>query len=530
PLVASWASTVRTVGVAEGSSPRQQAEAAPACRAGALPCPPRPSLPGRDLPWRAETFPGGGEGLAVAEIAGIFEDAADDGAGAVKNPAEKWLPAAGEAGDTAGKAFASRGSLCADAGPSHRDARARVDRCALGSASRTSARHPALSATPRITMLKRLDVDNYRTLVDFSLEPPATSVLVGENGTGKTAIWEVLAALQDILVHGAAVEDTFKPTTVTRWGSSNDQTIRIELERPDGDPFRYELVVRHDREKQRVAIAKESLHVGAQLLFDSGPQGVHLYGDKPTKGNAAARAKIPFRRSRSFISELEPRADNKLTVAFRELVASIWLLKLDPPRMASVSKAEETWLERDGTNFAGWYRDFAQREEDKTTALRDELGAVLHGFVRFKNELAGGTARELRVICRTPEGEDYPVTFEELSDGQRSLVVLYALLHAVLPGPALLVLDEPENFVALAEIEPWLVAFNSAAEGRSWQRIVISHNPALIDFMAADMALEATRERGGPTRVAPLEIDLSEGLRASEILALGRDDAEGAAE
>src|ERR1035438_8231016 len=48
--------------------------------------------------------------------------------------------------------------------------------------------------------------------------------------------------------------------------------------------------------------------------------------------------------------------------------------------------------------------------------------------------------------------------FNELSEGQRCLICLYAILHFVLAKGHTAILDEPDNFVSLREIQPWLMA------------------------------------------------------------------------
>jgi predicted ATPase len=372
-------------------------------------------------------------------------------------------------------------------------------------------------------VLKRLEVDNYRTLVGFVFEPPESAVIVGENGAGKTALLSVLAGIRSIVVGGVSIEIPFPTSDVTRWSDEPLQTFALEVTDAK-EHFRYELVLAHDRARELVAIQREQLRAGEDIVYEVNDEGVLLHSDMTP---SAALLRIPFDRRRSFLPSLEPRPEYRRILAFRDLIADFWLFKLDPLAIHSMSKRAEEWLEEDGSNFAGWYSDFSQREEEKAAALRQELGEVLHGFVRFKNARTGGMVRELRAVFEASTGKDYEVSLDELSDGQRALAVLYAVLHAMPYGPALLVIDELENFVSLAELQPWLAKLDEHAEGKPWQRLILSHNPIVIDYLAADAALEMTRPHGGASQIAPLDIDLSEGLRASEVLVLGTsDDAE----
>lgn len=368
-------------------------------------------------------------------------------------------------------------------------------------------------------MLERLYADNYRTLVNFRFEPPRFSVVVGENGAGKTALWEVLCGLQDVIVQGASVADAFPTSTLTRWDTRSEQRLAVDL-RDGDDTFHYELTLHHDREKEAVSVAHEGLAVDGATLYESDAGEARLYGDLTTD---KPRTAIAFDRRRSFLSAIEPRPDNKRIVRFRSLVQRFWLFKLDPPRMASVSKSEKEWLERSGENFASWYRAFVQ-EGVENARLMDELKNVLPGFSALRSAPTGGSSRELRAVFGQSPDPSYELAFHELSDGQRALVVLYAALHAP-AGPALLVVDEPENFVALSEIQPWLAHVSKSVEEKDHQVILMSHHPEVIDYVAAEAALQMYRPRGGITQIAPLDVDLDEGLRASEVVAMGRADA-----
>ena len=82
-------------------------------------------------------------------------------------------------------------------------------------------------------------------------------------------------------------------------------------------------------------------------------------------------------------------------------------------------------------------------------------------------------------------------------------------------------IDEPDNFVALREIQPWLVNAKDAVEDNDSQLWVISHNPELIDYLAADHGVQFYRDEGGPVRTRRFEWKDSDVLKPSEIVARG---------
>ncbi|MGH9764014.1 MAG: AAA family ATPase, partial [Blastocatellia bacterium] len=119
----------------------------------------------------------------------------------------------------------------------------------------------------------------------------------------------------------------------------------------------------------------------------------------------------------------------------------------------------------------------------------------------------------------------YEVSFDELSDGERATIILYSLLMDAEAGPRTLLLDEPENFVGLQLIQPWLVELADAIRDKG-QLFLISHNPEVIDYLAADHTLFFERPGGGPSRVRANPFDRDNGIKASELVGRGLLDAE----
>ena len=79
-------------------------------------------------------------------------------------------------------------------------------------------------------------------------------------------------------------------------------------------------------------------------------------------------------------------------------------------------------------NFVSWYRYIFPENQNKLTQLTQSLQEILDGFISFKLEPISEKAVILKLIFKTEESEqNIEYTFEELSDGQKVLVVLYSL-------------------------------------------------------------------------------------------------------
>ena len=145
----------------------------------------------------------------------------------------------------------------------------------------------------------------------------------------------------------------------------------------------------------------------------------------------------------------------------------------------------------------------------------------MQGFEALDAKEAGLDVRVLQATFSGPSGRKIDLPFHELSEGQRALVALYVLLHCAVGEDRLLLIDEPDNFIALAEIQPWLLKLLDRVDETNGQVMLVSHHPELLDQLAAQGGVLFERTGGGETRVRPFEPPEDSGLKASEIIARG---------
>jgi predicted ATPase len=190
---------------------------------------------------------------------------------------------------------------------------------------------------------------------------------------------------------------------------------------------------------------------------------------------------------------------------FKNWIATLHCLELNPHTMSKLTEHEELEPASDMSNFASWYRHVSQERADYASKLQDDLSRIIPGFESLDLTLAGASSRILAAKIAFPSAVNpragYPIAFDELSDGQRVLIVLYALLNFMVDGNTCLFLDEPENYIAIPEIQPWLMELRDRIEDRGGQVILISHHPEIIDYLAPELGLEFERAGPGPVRV-----------------------------
>lgn len=370
-------------------------------------------------------------------------------------------------------------------------------------------------------MIESVYVDNYKCFGNTEIDDlQSFNLLIGENGTGKTALFEVLSLLKDLVIEEEKVDSLLPSSTLTRWENRSTQTFELII-RGNGALYKYRLEVEHDRDRDLRRINVEKLTFDGSPLFTFEDGEVQLYRDDSSEGPA-----YPFDWGRSALATVMPRHDNKRLTWFKERLDDIHILRIEPFLMEGKSKEEATAPSPGLENFPSWYRHVSQEHPQRQIQFFEDLEQSIAGFERLTMPSNGGDTRTMKVsIQHGPKDKDgkseATYTFDELSDGQRTIVALYAIMRFTLREDVTLCIDEPENYLALAEIQPWLLEMEMASQDENAQTLLISHHPELIDLLALEKGLLFSRSNVGPVRTHPVDIEEVGDVTVSDFIARG---------
>jgi len=367
-------------------------------------------------------------------------------------------------------------------------------------------------------MLTRLYATNYRCLVNFELKPTRKQLLIGLNGSGKTTALDVLALLRDFAARGLPCEERFVGRTKTAWQDVAEQRFEIEVQ-GNGGTYLYTLVVDEWPHPIRPRVTLETLEFDKKPLFRFQGGRIGLFNDSQ---RPSPSVEFHFDWHRSGLAAVDTgRQDNRKLTWFKQWLGRLTHVQINPWAMSARSEREARDLSRDMGNFADWYRHLRQESGNAVYEAMAALREFIPGLESLDAKEAGLDVRVVQAAIRSPKGKIAETAFSELSEGQRALIALYMLAYcAVLPDSTLLI-DEPDNFVALAEIQPWLVKLLDRVDEQNAQVMLVSHHPELLDQLAGSGGILFERPGGAETRVSHFAPPDDTGLRPSEIIARG---------
>ena len=380
-------------------------------------------------------------------------------------------------------------------------------------------------------MIVRFYADNFRCLINFELELDQTNIFLGPNGSGKTSVFDALRKIQNLTVRGARIVDEFPQRDLSCLRSDN-QVQQFELEMiVDQDSYEYMLKMVHDLDRNRMWIDQEMLRHNKNPLFVFEKGIARLYRDDYSRESS-----YQFDLTRSGIGFLHAHPDNKKLTRFKTELTNTAIVSPCPPLFKSetrtVTGTDGAFFDPLMQNFVEWYWSVAQKNIGSVVRLFEELKEVLPGFESLGMVESGENARVLKAAFHSRAGDQRlnRYSFGQLSDGQRFLVALYALLHLVEDDHLAaghrrsLFIDEPDNYLSLREVQPWLAQVVDACGESLEQAVIISHHPKTIDYLAGATGRWFSRDGEGPVRAGSEPKFSTGGLSLSEAIARGWEE------
>ena len=327
-------------------------------------------------------------------------------------------------------------------------------------------------------MIRRIRVQNFKSLEDTSVDLGDVTVLVGRSGTGKTNFVMAIGFLRDYLYFGKPqnpkqLSDWNRLLPATKPNAETSFEVEFDVKGIE-EAFTY-CVALHQRGHLK-QVARESLRLGHEVLFAQAerkwevePKLIPL----PQPGQPAI-GQIPS------ISEV--------VIAYTALTTAIGCYDFPATVLGEVDQQAGTsisGLNDDAGNYLQTLRNIVSNLQDlnvrrSMTAtlqrLNSSISAVeLHSIQQPKNVVVGHKLGDKTLT----------LTLAQESGGFRRLFAHLLALYQ-LPPKQTLVFEEPENGIYPGALELLADEFKAAPSAGRGQVILTTHSPGLLDHFSAD--------------------------------------------
>jgi len=360
-------------------------------------------------------------------------------------------------------------------------------------------------------MLTRFYANNYRTLVAFDIRFDAMAVFCGANGTGKSSMFDAIRFIRDLATGKSILGDLGSdgPNVVstldfTIWMKSSSQEFEVEFD-IDGQQLAYTIHLEQTASKEP-RITKEIARCNSRELYTRDLNGVKF-------GN---RSGFPLDWRQAALPSIQSANDSWKEIGLlQSAFANLIILQPNVKEFEPESRKESLFPNYNLDNLTSWYRHLSQ-DQDFTDALRESLQGIWpDDFKSLKLNDAGISAKWLGLRFQDIE----PLRFDQLSDGEKMLIGLYMIHAALCVGNVnTVMIDEPDNYVSLQELQPWLLSVSELIDN-DHQVLIISHNTEILENNPSNSIFFWRDSHKSPTRMGLASIP--ENLSFGEALARG---------
>ena len=363
-------------------------------------------------------------------------------------------------------------------------------------------------------MIRRFYVHNFRCLENFELPISGLSsvLLIGNNGSGKTAVGLALEILQKIGRGTNRVGDLVKPKDFFLGRTDAPMRFEIEVEL-EGKVCEY--VIAFDLPQ-----GLEELRVLEEALVASGEPVYHREETQIVFGNDLS---FPIDRHLVALPIFGVRSQRDPLFICKRWLGRMLILRPVPSLITGDSTEKTLEPNLQVTDFGAWFSGLLAEAPAAYARIDQYLRQVMPDLKDIKNPEIGKDFRSLVVQFSNGQGS-VPLPFADLSDGEKCFMICGLVLAANdTYRPLLCFWDEPDSHLAISEVGHFVLALRQAFQSGG-QIIMTSHNSEAIQSFSDENTLLLHRKSHlDPTTVRPLsEIQVSGDL----VSALTRGDVE----
>lgn len=375
-------------------------------------------------------------------------------------------------------------------------------------------------------MIHRIRIQNYKSIVDVTVDLSPVTVLVGRSGTGKSNFVEAIRCLRDVLHSQKRSQQLHQHWPQIKPAMSGDCLLSFDVEfSVPGLPkqFRYQLTISSNGPLNPVE--EERLEFGSTCLF-------HQQNRLPIQGLGGGVGRVggqtPSWIVEPQLMQVPPAgpiaigripAISEVVIAFTALTTGIGCYTF-PDKVLSGARSKEHFsgLNDDGTDFLDTLKEIVSNLQDFTS--RKNMVSALQ---RVNNSVSSVELNELQnpghvVVGHRFANKTLELRLSQESDGFRRF---YAHLLALYQRPPrqTLIFEHPEDGIHPGALSLLAEEFLAAPSQNRGQVILTTHSPGLLDQFDVDQ-MRVVELDDFHTRIGPVSDEQRESIH-EHLLTLG---------
>jgi len=323
--------------------------------------------------------------------------------------------------------------------------------------------------------------------------------LLGENGSGKASVFEMLYRLGKAVDSGAIFYDD----TFTRWSCDTTQTFELVVEtgaghdNADSNLFRYRLVLNNQESDEHSIAEEELLWNGKRIYFFDG-RNVHLFLIKPDTHEPEQSHCFPVENSLALMYQYAGSDDSLINVFRREL-RKCMIVCPNPFCVSSSAATGTRYLNPLCDDFANWFYNLVLKEPVIVESANSVLRCMIHGFQRLFFKKHGG-GHQLHA-----DFGDYSLDFSHLSHGERTAILLCTLSAYALETRSTLLIHDSENYLSSQSFARVMEELTRIKDMPGMQIVLASHRTEIVERSGWHNAVRLSRPDGKNTAIQPYD-------------------------
>ncbi|MEU1759812.1 AAA family ATPase [Micromonospora sp. NPDC005223] len=360
--------------------------------------------------------------------------------------------------------------------------------------------------------LRRLAVENFRSLRAVEVHLAPLNVLVGPNGAGKSNLLDVIAFLGD------ATRGDLEPALARRGGFSRvhfrgdpdaSSPVRIEVETttsPSGEAqdtyaLSFTSVRSPDNPRQSMIRRQEDF-----WLAEGAGEARHISIDGGRiQFHGADAGMVSVREDSlglSLLPRLSPEQGGARVEELADLFASFRVFDVDVPAARQPAQEEiSDRLSGDASNLAAFLFYLARDHSDRFAELHRDVRAFLPGVESLEFTPIGGAGSGV-VLNLVETGLRGSTRLREASFGSIRALALLALLYD--PAPPQLTCIEEIDHGLHPHVLDRIVELLRQASART-QFLIATHSPALVNRLKPDELIVCERGADSSSRIPAID-------------------------